>query len=89
MALSAKRRLSCKEVVSEPLQEDTGICLDPLQFASGEVIDWPQRSKKSRRKQRQAAFGSISMREAPDACDTGWFATSPKHHTCPVNLTTC
>ncbi len=76
MALSAKRRLSCREGLGLSIQEDTEISLEsPLQAASGKECDRPLRSKKSRRRQRQAAFGSISMRGAPDACDAGWSAT--------------
>ena len=76
MELSAKRRLSSREGLFESLQEDTGSCLgEPLQAASGEVGIRSQRSRKGRRKQRQAAFGSITMRGAPDACNAGCYIT--------------
>ena len=84
MAFSAKRRLSCGEGLIVSLQEATEISLEsPLQSASEKECVRLQRSRKGRRRQRQAAFGSISMRGAPDACDAGWSAISPEHDYLP------
>ena len=66
------------------LQEDTEISLEsPLQAASGKECVRSQRSRKGRRKQRQPAFGSISMRVAPDAGNAGGSATSPEDNHLP------
>ncbi|CAL5219650.1 g1530 [Coccomyxa viridis] len=63
------------------LQEDTEISLEsPLQAASGKECVRSQRSRKGRRKQRQPAFGSISMRVAPDAGNAAQDKGERTHH---------